>query len=143
MARSAREETIDPAQLQIIHIWNRCVRRAFLCGQDPLTGRDFEHRRLSPESRVQAARLSVLVWGSCFLHFFKHASRQLRGESRGQAARLSVACPHKISYKEKKSCERTAIRSVESQLLGSNFESGLHGQIRPKIQATCAKTDAS
>ena len=35
MARAARQTLIDPLQIQIFHVWNRCVRRAFLCGQDP------------------------------------------------------------------------------------------------------------
>ena len=53
MARSARQTSIDPAQIQIVHAWNRCVRRAFLCGQDPLTGKDFEHRRLWARQRLE------------------------------------------------------------------------------------------
>ena len=53
MARKARQSSIDPDQIQIVHVWNRCVRRAFLCGQDPLTGRDFEHRRQWARDRLE------------------------------------------------------------------------------------------
>jgi hypothetical protein len=45
MARQARGEVIDPAEVQIVHCTQRCVRRAFLCGQDPYSGRCYEHRR--------------------------------------------------------------------------------------------------
>ena len=45
MARAARHTLIDPTQIQIVHVWNRCVRRAFLCGKDSQTGKDHSHRR--------------------------------------------------------------------------------------------------
>ena len=43
--RQARGEVIDPAEIQVVHCVQRCVRRAFLCGDDPLSGQSFEHRR--------------------------------------------------------------------------------------------------
>lgn len=45
MARQARGKVIDPAEVQIVHCVQRCVRRAFLCGQDPYSGKSYEHRR--------------------------------------------------------------------------------------------------
>lgn len=53
MARTARQISIDPNEIQIVHIWNRCVRQAFLCGHDPLTGKDFEHRRQWARERLE------------------------------------------------------------------------------------------
>jgi hypothetical protein len=40
-----RKDVIREDEVGVYHVWSRCVRRSFLCGLDPLTGRDFSHRK--------------------------------------------------------------------------------------------------
>ena len=61
----ARKILIPKGSPGTFHCVSRCVRRAFLCGEDRLTGRSFEHRRQWVEDRIHelAGIFGVSIWG--------------------------------------------------------------------------------
>ena len=45
MPQFARKDVVVEGEVGIYHTWSRCVRRAYLCGDDPLSGRDLSYRK--------------------------------------------------------------------------------------------------
>ena len=46
MARLSRVEIFAPDEIAIVHVMNRTVRRCFLLGDDPVTGKNYDHRKI-------------------------------------------------------------------------------------------------
>ena len=72
MARTNRRDVVAVGEVQVFYCVNRYVRRAYLCGRDPVSGKDFEVRRewirgpleflagvMTPAASVQLAVFSV------------------------------------------------------------------------------------
>ncbi len=53
MARIPRREIIDEQAVGTYHCVQRCVRRAFLCGRDSVTGKNYGHRKEWIRSRLE------------------------------------------------------------------------------------------
>ena len=53
MARVNRCEVLADGEVQVVHCVNRCVRRGFLCGDDPVTGQNYDHRRGWIRNRIE------------------------------------------------------------------------------------------
>ena len=73
MARLARVEVFAPDEVAVVHVMNRVVRRCFLLGDDPVTGKNYDHRKAWIEARLQlfAASFGIDLLGFAILsnHF--------------------------------------------------------------------------
>jgi hypothetical protein len=65
-----RSELIDPENAGYYHLISRCVRRAFLCGKDPDTNKDYEHRRQWIENSILelAQYFAIEVYSYVVMH---------------------------------------------------------------------------
>ena len=65
MSRMPRQLVFDETDVGVFHCINRCVRRAFLCGRDSVSGKNFEHRRQWIQDRLEflAAYFGIDVIG--------------------------------------------------------------------------------
>ena len=52
MARVPRSEIFDPNEIAIAHVTQRCVRRCFLMGWDPVSETNYDHRKQWLEDRL-------------------------------------------------------------------------------------------
>ena len=68
MARMARAEVFSPDEVAVVQVMNRVVRRCYPLGDDPVSGKNYDHRKMMIENQLQ--RLTGAGW-HCFGVFGK------------------------------------------------------------------------
>jgi len=101
-----RSAYVQEGQEGVYHCFSRCVRRAFLCGLDALTGRDFSHRKavLLERLRFLAGIFAIEVCAYAILANHWHAVLRTRPDIVASWPDLEVATrwltlfpPHRIT----------------------------------------------
>ena len=101
-----RSRTVREGKVGVYHTYTRCVRRAFLCGFDPVTQRDFSHRKawIVDRLRFLASVFAIDVISYSVLHTHYHTILRLRPDivdswsDREVAIRWLTLSPKKTSH---------------------------------------------
>ena len=89
----ARSILVPPGSPGTYHCVSRCVRRAWLCGEDRESGRSYEHRRQWVEDRIGelAEIFAVSVWGYAVMSNHLHVVVQMIPQAAAQWSADEVA----------------------------------------------------
>ena len=101
----ARKVVVVADEVGVYHCISRCVRRAFLCGEDTYSGRNYAHRRVWVRDRVQhlSALFGIEVFAysvmSNHLHLVlrNRPDRVAQWSDREVAERWCRVCPGKVA----------------------------------------------
>lgn len=88
-----RKDIVDPCEVAAYHCIARCVRRAFLCGADPVSRRSYEHRRKWIRERLDllARAFAIEVIAYAAMHNHLHTVLQTRPDEAAKWTPQEVA----------------------------------------------------
>jgi len=91
----ARSILVPPGSPGTYHCVSRCVRRAWLCGEDRESGRSYEHRRQWVEDRIGelAEIFAVKDNGHPRIRIFLQKSERLSDRQGGPSRLLAATWP--------------------------------------------------
>mgnify|MGYP003337219199 CR=1 FL=1 len=133
MAAEPRSVLFDRKESGIYHCYNRCVRRASLCGEDHLTGKSYSHRKdwIADRLAYLARGFAIDVLDFCAMDNHLHLLLRNRPDlvelwnDREVAERWVHLCPSELEKLQKQQARRlaaglisaTAVADVREQYL--------------------------
>jgi REP element-mobilizing transposase RayT len=127
MARPSRGEVFDPDEVAIAHVFNRTVRRYFLMGDDAISGKNFDHRKVWIEEYLRQFAAFFGIDLICYAIMSNHFHLVLRSrpdvvatwDNREVARRWLMICPVRRSA-DSQPVHQARQRSIRSRIAPSN-----------------------
>jgi putative transposase len=113
-----RSKYVQEGQEGVYHCFSRCVRRAFLCGFDTVTHRNYCHRKVWLVDRLRqlAAIFAVEVCAYAVMENHYHAILRTRPDLVASWSDLEVAARWLTLFPQHRSLDSCKILSVEEQI---------------------------
>ena len=102
MAGCARNQIVREGEIGVYHTWSRCVQRAYLCGDDPLTGVNYDYRRswIQDLLKYQAGVFAVNIGNFAILSNHEHLICRTRPDIAAGWSDEEVAWRWKLAWPE-------------------------------------------
>ena len=122
MARINRVELFEPGEIAIVHVISRVVRRCFLLGDDPISGKNYDHRKVWIQERMKllAANFGVDLLAYSILSNHVHQVVRSRPDivkgwnDSDVARRWLTICPGRRSSKKQAEPTEAELNSIRT-----------------------------
>jgi hypothetical protein len=142
MSRLARAEVFDPAEIAIVHTMARTVRRCYLLGADPVTQKNYDHRKDWIETKLQhlAATMGIdllafaLMSNHCHLILRSRPDVVANWSDDEVARRWLLLCPlRKVPSSDNNSDEYVAAEPTTAELNAIRSNPVRLAQVRSRL----------
>ena len=104
----SREKIVNIENTKYYHCVSRCVRRAFLCGEDSVTGKNYNHRReILEKSLYKLSRIFCIdIVSYSIMHNHYHTLLRIDKAKAEKASYRQILNRYKKIYQVGKVCEK-------------------------------------